>query len=43
MSQSPDRRTTMVRQTTIRREDARLCAIVSQTQLMMEPKAAPAA
>ena len=35
-------RTTMVWQTTIRREDGRLCAIVSQTQLMMEPKAAPA-
>jgi uncharacterized protein (TIGR00369 family) len=35
-------RTTMVWQTTIRREDGRLCAVVSQTQLMMEPKAAPA-
>ena len=35
-------RTTMVWQTTIRRDDGRLCAVVSQTQLMMEPKAAPA-
>lgn len=34
-------RTTMVWQTTIRREDGRLCAVVSQTQLMMESKAAP--
>ena len=31
-------RTTMVWQTMIRREDGRLCAVVSQTQLMMEPK-----
>jgi uncharacterized protein (TIGR00369 family) len=31
-------RTTMVWQTTIRRADGRLCAVVSQTQLMMEPK-----
>jgi uncharacterized protein (TIGR00369 family) len=31
-------RTTMVWQTTIRREDGRLCAVVSQTQLMMEPR-----
>jgi 1,4-dihydroxy-2-naphthoyl-CoA hydrolase len=30
-------RTTMVWQTTIRREDGRLCAVVSQTQLMLEP------
>jgi 1,4-dihydroxy-2-naphthoyl-CoA hydrolase len=36
-------RTTMVWQTSIRREDGRLCALVLQTQLMMEPKAAPAA
>ncbi|MDQ1343027.1 MAG: 1,4-dihydroxy-2-naphthoyl-CoA hydrolase [Pseudomonadota bacterium] len=35
-------RTTMVWQTTIRREDGRLCAVVSQTQLMREAKAAPA-
>ena len=35
-------RTTMVWQTTIRRDDGRLCAVVSQTQLMMETKAAPA-
>jgi uncharacterized protein (TIGR00369 family) len=35
-------RTTMVWQTTIRREDGRLCAIVSQTQLMMESKGAGA-
>ena len=35
-------RTTMVWQTTIRREDGRLCAVVSQTQLMMEAKAKPA-
>jgi len=35
-------RTTMVWQTTIRREDGRPCAIVSQTQLMMESKPAPA-
>ena len=35
-------RTTMVWQTTIRRDDGRLCAIVSQTQLMMEAKAAAA-
>ena len=35
-------RTTMVWQTTIRREDGRLCAIVSQTQLMMESGGAPA-
>jgi hypothetical protein len=27
----------MVWQTTIRREDGRLCAVVSQTQLMLEP------
>jgi len=32
-------RTTMVWQTSIRREDGRLCAVVSQTQLVMEPKA----
>jgi len=31
-------RTTMVWQTMIRREDGRLCAVVSQTQLMMDPK-----
>jgi uncharacterized protein (TIGR00369 family) len=31
-------RTTMVWQTMIRREDGRLCAVVSQTQLMMPPK-----
>lgn len=30
-------RTTMVWQTSIRREDGRLCAVVSQTQLMMDP------
>lgn len=36
-------RTTMVWQTSIRREDGRLCALVLQTQLMMEPKAAPTA
>jgi len=36
-------RTTMVWQTSIRREDGRLCALVLQTQLVMEPKAAPAA
>jgi uncharacterized protein (TIGR00369 family) len=35
-------RTTMVWQTLIRREDGRLCAVVSQTQLMMEAKAPPA-
>lgn len=35
-------RTTMVWQTTIRRDDGRLCAVVSQTQLMMETKAMPA-
>jgi 1,4-dihydroxy-2-naphthoyl-CoA hydrolase len=35
-------RTTMVWQTTLRREDGRTCALVLQTQLMMEPKAAPA-
>jgi uncharacterized protein (TIGR00369 family) len=35
-------RTTMVWQTTIRRDDGRLCAVVSQTQLMMETKATPA-
>jgi uncharacterized protein (TIGR00369 family) len=34
-------RTTMVWQTSIRREDGRLCAVVSQTQLVMEPKATP--
>jgi uncharacterized protein (TIGR00369 family) len=33
-------RTTMVWQTSIRREDGRLCAIVLQTQLVMEPKPA---
>jgi len=33
----------MVWQTSIRREDGRLCALVLQTQLVMEPKAAPAA
>jgi uncharacterized protein (TIGR00369 family) len=32
-------RTTMVWQTSIRREDGRLCAVVSQTQLVMEPRA----
>lgn len=31
-------RTTMVWQTMIRRDDGRLCAVVSQTQLMMDPK-----
>lgn len=31
-------RTTMVWQTSIRREDGRLCAVVSQTQLLMEPR-----
>lgn len=31
-------RTTMVWQTSIRREDGRLCAVVSQTQLVMAPK-----
>ena len=31
-------RTTMVWQTTIRLEDGRLCAVVSQTQLMLAPK-----
>jgi len=36
-------RTTMVWQTSIRREDGRLCALVLQTQLMMEPKTAPTA
>jgi len=36
-------RTTMVWQTSIRREDGRLCALVLQTQLMMEPKAVPTA
>jgi len=35
-------RTTMVWQTSIRRDDGLLCAVVSQTQLMMEPKSAPA-
>jgi len=35
-------RTTMVWQTSIRREDGRLCALVLQTQLVMEPKAATA-
>ena len=30
-------RTTMVWQTSVSREDGRLCAIVSQTQLMMDP------
>jgi uncharacterized protein (TIGR00369 family) len=34
-------RTTMVWQTSIRREDGRLCAVVSQTQLVMGPKAPP--
>jgi uncharacterized protein (TIGR00369 family) len=33
-------RTTMVWQTSIRREDGRLCAVVLQTQLVMEPKPA---
>jgi 1,4-dihydroxy-2-naphthoyl-CoA hydrolase len=33
-------RATMVWQTSIRREDGRLCAVVSQTQLVREPKAA---
>jgi uncharacterized protein (TIGR00369 family) len=33
-------RTTMVWQTSIRREDGRLCAVVSQTQLVMQPKGA---
>jgi len=33
-------RTTMVWQTSIRREDGRLCALVLQTQLVMEPKPA---
>jgi uncharacterized protein (TIGR00369 family) len=32
-------RTTTVWQTMVRREDGRLCAVVSQTQLMMEAKA----
>lgn len=32
-------RTTMVWQTSVRREDGRLCAVVSQTQLVMGPKA----
>lgn len=32
-------RTTMVWQTSIRREDGRLCAVVSQTQLVIGPKA----
>ncbi len=32
-------RTTMVWQTSIRRADGRLCAVVSQTQLVMGPKA----
>jgi uncharacterized protein (TIGR00369 family) len=36
-------RTTMVWQTSIRREDGRLCALVLQTQLMMEPKPVPTA
>ncbi len=36
-------RTTMVWQTSIRREDGRLCALVLQTQLVMGPKAATAA
>ena len=35
-------RTTMVWQTAIRSDDGRLCAVVSQTQLMMETKATPA-
>jgi hypothetical protein len=30
----------MVWQTSIRREDGRLCALVLQTQLVMEPKPA---
>jgi uncharacterized protein (TIGR00369 family) len=34
-------RTTMVWQTSIRREDGRLCALVLQTQLVMEPRTAP--
>ncbi len=34
-------RTTMVWQTSIRRDDGRLCAVVSQTQLVMGPKAPP--
>jgi uncharacterized protein (TIGR00369 family) len=33
-------RTTMVWQTSIRREDGRLCAVVSQTQLLMESRTA---
>lgn len=33
-------RTTMVWQTTIRREDGRTCAVVLQTQLVMAPKSA---
>lgn len=33
-------RTTMVWQTSIRREDGRLCAVVLQTQLVMQPKPA---
>jgi uncharacterized protein (TIGR00369 family) len=36
-------RTTMVWQTSIRREDGRLCAVVSQTQLVMEARSAPKA
>lgn len=32
-------RTTMVWQTRITREDGRLCAIVTQTQMVLEPKA----
>ena len=32
-------RTTMVWQTSITNEDGRLCAVVSQTQLVLEPKA----
>jgi uncharacterized protein (TIGR00369 family) len=36
-------RTTMLWQTSVRREDGRLCALVLQTQLMMEPRTAPKA
>jgi acyl-coenzyme A thioesterase PaaI-like protein len=36
-------RTTMVWQTSMRREDGRFCALVLQTRLVMEPKAVPAA
>ena len=36
-------RTTMVWQTSIRRDDGRLCAVVSQTQLVMESRAVPKA